>query len=98
MEKHDEPECNRVAVPELNIADMFDDAFTSIARDGAAILEFQIRLQKALQILARGGNNAMQSEAIRHARLALSRADKAMDFSPDLEVLRSIRELGSNRL
>ena len=90
MEKHDEPECNRVAVPELNIRDMFDDAFTSIARDGAAILEVQIRLQKALHTLARGGSDAMQSEAIRYARLALSRADKAMNFPPDLDVLRSI--------
>lgn len=90
MEKHDEPECNRVAVPELNIADMFDDAFTSIARDGAAILEVQIRLQKALQTLARGGNGAMQMEAIRHAQLALHRAEEAMHFPPDLGVLRSI--------
>lgn len=90
MPKRREPECNRVAVPELSIGDMFDDAFTAIARDGAAILEVQVRLQKALQTLASNGNSAMRSEAIRQAQLALRRAEKAMDFPPDLDVLRSI--------
>ena len=41
-----------VHVPELSICDMFDDAFTAIARDGAATIEVQLRLQKALESLA----------------------------------------------
>lgn len=87
-EKGHEPECDRVSVPELNIADMFDDAFTAIARDGAAILEVQVRLQKALRTLASGDNDAMRREGIRHAESALIRAENAMNFPPDLDVIR----------
>ncbi|MGV3590109.1 MAG: DUF2254 domain-containing protein [Gammaproteobacteria bacterium] len=84
-----EPECNRVYVPELDVGDMFDDAFTAITRDGAAILEVQIRLQKALRTLAFCGNNAMRREAVRHAQLALIKAEKAIAFEPDIELIRA---------
>jgi uncharacterized membrane protein len=43
---------DRVAVPELSVADMFDDAFTGIARDGAGAVEVVVRLLKALESLA----------------------------------------------
>lgn len=88
METHQEPECDRVHVPELSIGDMFDDAFTPIARDGAAILEVQVRLQKALQTLAISGNDAMRVEAVRHARSALVRAEKAINIPSDMEIIR----------
>ncbi|MEI4472679.1 DUF2254 domain-containing protein [Frigidibacter sp. MR17.24] len=42
----------RVRVPLLSVADMFDDAFAPIARDGAAMVEVQIRLQKTLAALS----------------------------------------------
>jgi uncharacterized membrane protein len=38
--------CTRIAVPELAITDLFEDAFRPIARDGAANIEVMIRLQK----------------------------------------------------
>jgi uncharacterized membrane protein len=40
--------CTRIAVPELAITDLFEDAFRPIARDCANI-EVMIRLQKALR-------------------------------------------------
>ena len=76
-------------VSEIDIGDMFDDAFTAIARDGAAILEVQMRLQKALRTLASCGNGSMRREAVRHARLALLKAEKAMDFEPDIDMIRA---------
>ena len=41
------PAYDHVEVPELSFRDMFDDAFTGIARDGAATVEVAGRLQKA---------------------------------------------------
>jgi uncharacterized membrane protein len=79
---------DRRLVPELRVGDMFDDAFTPIARDGAAILEVQVRLQKALQTLATSGNAAMRVEAVRHARSTLVRAEKAKNIPSDMEIIR----------
>lgn len=47
---------DRVEVPEIAVRDMFDDAFTAIARDGAGMVEVAIRLQKALHSLATIGD------------------------------------------
>lgn len=82
------PECDRVYVPELCVRDMFDDAFTPIARDGATILEVQVQLQKAFQTLAISGNDTMRIAAVQHSRLALARAEQSIAFLPDLEVIR----------
>lgn len=78
------PKYNRVEVPEISIHDMFDDAFTGIARDGAGTVEVMIRLQKALQSLALIGDAPMQEAAKLHARLALKRAQLALNLSEDL--------------
>ena len=40
-----------IFVPALATADLFDDIFNPIARDGAALIEVQLRLLKALQAL-----------------------------------------------
>lgn len=82
------PEYDRVEVPELSVRDMFDDAFTAIARDGAGILEVMIRLQKALESLSSVGNLAMRNAAMAHARLALARAEKKLDQPEDLALVR----------
>lgn len=39
---------DRVSIPALNVNDLFDDAYTSIARDGAANIEVALRIQKSL--------------------------------------------------
>lgn len=78
------PECQRVHVPELDIGDMLDDAFMPIARDGASILEVQVRLQKAFRTLAAAGDPALRLEALRHARSALARAERGIEDPGDL--------------
>lgn len=68
----------RVFVPPIEAADLFDDLFTPIARDGAAAVEVGIRLQKAFQALARLGSDTYVENAKRHSSEALERADIAL--------------------
>lgn len=82
------PKYDRVEVPELSIRDMFDDAFTAIARDGAGVVEVSVRLQKALHSLASVGDAPMRDAAEYHGRLALKRAQTAMDITEDLAAVR----------
>lgn len=49
---YDKPKYDRISVPKISIHDIFDDAYTSIARDGAGNIEVAIRIQKSLQTLA----------------------------------------------
>lgn len=81
-------EFNRILVPELVIDDLFDDAFTAIARDGAGIVEVTIRLQKALNALAEIDDVAMSAAACRHSRMALTRAERAMLDQNDIDLTR----------
>lgn len=82
--------CDRVEVPEILLADMFDDAFPAIAREGAGAIEVAIRLQKALASLAAAGSEEMTQLATQHARLAFARSEQKLDFPDDLEVLREV--------
>jgi len=82
------PAYDRVEVPELSVRDMFDDAFTAIARDGAGTVEVSARLQKAFHALALTGDVAMRDAALHHGRLALARAEMALDLADDLAVVR----------
>ncbi|MFA5701289.1 MAG: DUF2254 family protein, partial [Desulfuromonas sp.] len=81
---------DRVEVPEISVRDMFDDAFTAIARDGAGSIEVAGWLQKALHSLASTGDIAMREAAIHHARLALARAESALELPDDLAVVRKL--------
>lgn len=84
------PDYDRVSAPGLSLEDMFGDAFTGIARDGAGTIEVAVRLQKALHSLSAMGDGAMQAAAAHHSRLALARAEQAMELSEDLEILRQL--------
>ncbi len=81
-------EFDRVQVPTLSLSDMFDDAFSAIARDGAGTREVALRLQKAFEALATTDDPAHREIAHRHAALALQRAELAMQFPPDLHAVR----------
>lgn len=87
-----EPIHDRVEVTEVSILEMFDDAFSAIARDGAGIVEVMVRLQKGLKSLASLGDTPMTNAAKHHGRLALSRAEKALDLEQDLETVRNAAE------
>ena len=82
--------CDRVEVPEVLLADMFDDAFPAIAREGAGAIEVAVRLQKAFASLAEVGSEEMRQLARQHARLALARSEQKLDFADDLKILREV--------
>lgn len=84
---------DRVEVPEISVRDMFDDAFTAIARDGAGSVEVAVRLQKTLRSLASVGDAAMRDAAVHHGRMALARAEKALDLPEDLAAVRAVAVL-----
>jgi len=82
------PEYDRVEVPPLSPDDLFDDVFPAIARDGAGTIEVALRVQRVLGELGCCGHERMRAVARRHACLAMARAERAIDFAPDLEQLR----------
>lgn len=88
------PKYDRVTVPEVSVQDMFDDAFTAIARDGAGTVEVSVRLQKALQSLASIDNAPMRIAARRHSVQALERARIAMELPADLAAVREAGRFG----
>lgn len=96
--QEDEPEDvkhDRIEVPALPMGELFDDAFTGIGRDGAALVEVAVMLQQALVSLTRLGNPAMAAAAQRHSRMALSRSEQAMTLAEDLAAVRKAAETRS---
>jgi len=78
----------RLNVATLTAADLFDDLFTPIARDGAGIVEVGLRLQKALATLSKLGPQ-FHSNAVRHSKEALDRAAAVIQIDADMERLRA---------
>ena len=87
-----EIDCPRVWMPALNPDDMLDDIFAPIARDGASMLEVQLKLQKVLGALAASGDPAVADAARRHAGLALARAGSVLAMDHERERLRELAE------
>lgn len=58
-----------------------------IARDGATMIEVQLRLQKNLFALRRLGDPEFQAAALAQSRLALGRALPALPLEADKERL-----------
>lgn len=88
-----EPETKRherIFVPALTCDDLFDDAFRLIARDGAAQIEVQLRLQKVFMALAGLGDEAFRAAARRQSELAMARAEASMVLEADLALLREV--------
>ncbi len=79
---------DRVEAPETSLADMFDDAFPPIARDGAGSIEVVVRMLKAFQSLSAVGHEETRDLAVQHARLTLARAEMALALEQDREVAR----------
>jgi uncharacterized membrane protein len=85
-EKRDDIEAriDGVYVPGVTADELLDDLFTPIARDGAGLVEVQIRLQKALAAIAALPVAGFPAAAARHSRLALKRARHAMSIEEDV--------------
>jgi len=79
-----------VTVPDMNTADMFDDAFTGLARDGASIIEVSIRMQKTLAAIAKTNDVNVAKTASEHARTAYERSINALTYEGDKETLNAI--------
>lgn len=84
-----EPIYPHVHVPALRLADLIDDAFAAIARDGAAMIEVQVRLLKTLEGLAQL-SPAFVPGAQHQARRALLLAEAALALEEDKARLRAI--------
>ncbi len=72
---------DRIFVPPLDVQDAIEDAFRPIARDGAALAEVQIRLQKALTALRNSLPDIFGPACVAISREALERA-KAVPLLP----------------
>lgn len=81
----------RLLVPDITAAELFDDGFTPIARDGAATVEVGIRLQKAFAALRAVGGPGFDEAALRHADLALARARAALALEADVAAIEAAR-------
>lgn len=80
----------RIHVPPIAVADLFEDFFGPLARDGAGVLQLGIRLQKVFLTLTRLGREDFAIEARRHSRLALARAEAVLVIDEDKAILRAL--------
>jgi uncharacterized membrane protein len=85
-------EFDRVTLPELDIRTLVVDSFAPIARDGAAMLEVGIRLQKMLYTIARNGSAPLSLEARLQARKAMERGLAALSHPDDRRQLEALYE------
>lgn len=80
----------RLWVEPIRASEVFEDFFRPIARDGAALVEVQIRLQKALLALARSGVLSFIGAAKVQSREALERAESALSLETDRGLIRAL--------
>ena len=90
--QHEEFKYDRISVPALNVNDLFDDAYTSIARDGAANIEVAIRIQKSLKTIKacfKDGGTSIERDfveaASKLAKQSYERAKLALDYEDDIK-------------
>lgn len=87
-----EPVFPRIYIKPLFDKDLLDDAFRQFGRDGAALLEVQLRLQKSLLALSRIGNEEFRAAARMQSILAFKRAEKALGLEEEVQMLRAVVE------
>lgn len=85
----DELDCPHVWVAAVEIDDMFDDVFAPIARDGACMVEIQLRLQKAFLALVNANCAAFSGVVIRHSATALERAEADLKLESEKQAVRT---------
>jgi uncharacterized membrane protein len=85
-----EIQCRHVHVPALRVGDMLDDIFAPIERDGAGMVEIQVRLQKAFVALIATDRDVFGSDARRLSAAALKRAETALTLEDDLRAVRAL--------
>lgn len=88
----------QILYPDIEVAcitmdDLFDDVFMPVARDGAALLEVQLRLQKALLTLKQNNRYLFAGEAVRCSQQALHFAEAKLLLENDRRRVREVAEL-----
>lgn len=85
-----EIEYRHVHVPAIEVGDMLDDIFAPIARDGAGMVEIQLRLQKAFVALTATDRNVFGADAMRHSAMALKRAETALALEDERRAVHAV--------
>ena len=85
--------CPHVWVPAIEVGDMFDDIFAPIARDGAGMVEIQLRLQKAFLALVAADSGALGDAAKRHSVTAMKRAEVALTLEDERRAVQRVSSL-----
>lgn len=90
------PACDRVYVPPITGQNLIDDAFHALARDGAAFVEVQVRLQIALTALAASAPDVFAEAARSLATLGIERCETAKMCKGDMAKVKSNASLVRN--
>lgn len=85
----DAPHYDRLYVRPLDPFDLIVDAFAGIARDGAAVIEVQQRLQRVMAGLIQHPDPGLRDAARDLGAEFLERAVAAIDWAPDQDRLRA---------
>jgi uncharacterized membrane protein len=88
----DKPLFDRLYLPGLSLDDLMGDAFGPIARDGAGIVEVQIRLQKTLLALVAIDSVMFAHAAKVQSQRALLLAQKALTLSEDIAKVQDLHQ------
>ena len=88
----DHPRFPRLRLPELAPSDLLADSFAPIARDGAGLVEVQIRLLKALAALAQVGDERLRDAALNQAERACALSVQALALETDKATVRGLRD------
>ncbi|WP_341524257.1 DUF2254 domain-containing protein [Pseudomonas sp. G.S.17] len=83
-------DCEQVYLRGLTVDDLFDDFFAPIARDGAALIEVDLRLMKALVSLSQINPGVFHEQCAKHADLLLKRANIALALPEDKDQLSAL--------
>jgi uncharacterized membrane protein len=87
-DEHEEIIYPRVRIAEMQLNDLFDDVFLPIARDGAGMIEIQLRLQKSLLALKQICPDCFAEQVGHHSQMALERAEQVLTLDADKQRLR----------
>lgn len=81
-----------IHVRPLATADLFDDIYVPIVRDGGGMLQVAVKVQKAMASLARMGNRETKAEAVRVSQDALTYANQALLLPEDKQKIRLLAD------
>ncbi|MDO6565866.1 DUF2254 domain-containing protein [Alteromonas sp. 1_MG-2023] len=92
--KQDPPEeikYDKVTVRDVSSTEMFDDAFTGVARDSATMIEVSIRMQKTLAAISKSSDKTISKAAVDHAKTAYERSIDTLCYEGDKSTLEAVR-------